>query len=241
MRWMRRGVLVLLSMVAAAIAVAVVEAGDWRTASRESAGIAPDPATTPEAVVQAYAARAFSWRGVFGVHTWIAAKPTGAPRFTVYEVIGWRLRMGLPVVAVHQRPADARWFDALPEIIADIRGEGVDDVIRRLDEAARSYPFADQYRAWPGPNSNTFVAHLARAAPELRLDLPPTAVGKDYLDGVVARAPSGTGYQVSLFGLAGLLAGAEEGVEIDLLGLTFGVDPLGPALKLPLVGRIGAK
>jgi hypothetical protein len=37
-------------------------ATDWRTASREPAGFAPDPATTPEAVVQVYAARAVSWR-----------------------------------------------------------------------------------------------------------------------------------------------------------------------------------
>ncbi|MCZ6585936.1 MAG: DUF3750 domain-containing protein, partial [Gammaproteobacteria bacterium] len=35
----------------------------WRTASRASVGLAPDPATTPEAVVQVYAARAVSWRG----------------------------------------------------------------------------------------------------------------------------------------------------------------------------------
>ena len=35
---------------------------DWRTASREPAGLAPDPATTQEAVVQVYAARAVRWR-----------------------------------------------------------------------------------------------------------------------------------------------------------------------------------
>jgi hypothetical protein len=40
---------------------------DWRTASRESVGLAPDPATTREAVVQVYAARALSWRGYFAV------------------------------------------------------------------------------------------------------------------------------------------------------------------------------
>ena len=47
-------------------------ARDWRTASREPAGLAPDPAITHEAVVQVYCARAVSWRGWFGVHTWIA-------------------------------------------------------------------------------------------------------------------------------------------------------------------------
>ena len=55
-------------------------------------GLAPDPATHREAVVQVYAARVIGWRGVFGVHTWIAAKPAAASQYTVYEIIGWRLR-----------------------------------------------------------------------------------------------------------------------------------------------------
>ena len=119
-------------------------------------------------------------------------------------------------------------------------GDGVDQIIGRIDEAAKDYPFPDEYRVWPGPNSNTFTAHVARAVPELKLDLPPTAIGKDYLPGntLVASAPSGTGYQFSLFGLFGVLAGAEEGIEINLLGLTFGVDPADLALKLPAIGRI---
>ncbi|WP_163143990.1 DUF3750 domain-containing protein, partial [Arhodomonas sp. KWT] len=60
----------------------VVE-GDWRTASRASAGIAPVPGAAPEAIVQVYAARAFEWRGAFAVHTWIATKPAGGGRYTV--------------------------------------------------------------------------------------------------------------------------------------------------------------
>lgn len=214
---------------------------DWRTASRESAGIAPDPAENSEAIVQVYAARAFSWRGVFGVHTWIAVKPTDALEFTVYEVIGWRVRHGSPALAISNRPADGRWFGAVPEIIADVRGDGVDEMIKRIDAAARSYPYMDDYRVWPGPNSNTFIAHVARQVPALKLDLPPTAIGKDFIPGgdMVAATPSGTGYQFSMFGLLGVMAGVEEGVEINLLGLTFGIDPKDLAVKLPVAGRLG--
>ncbi len=43
---------------------------DWRTASRESAGIAPDPATHKKAVLLIYGARAWGWRGWFAIHTW---------------------------------------------------------------------------------------------------------------------------------------------------------------------------
>jgi hypothetical protein len=45
--------------------------------------------------------------------------------------------------------------------------------------------------------------------------------------------------QLSLFGLLGVLAGVEEGLELNLLSLTFGVDLKRPALKLPVVGRVG--
>ncbi|MET0584311.1 MAG: DUF3750 domain-containing protein, partial [Candidatus Binatia bacterium] len=70
---------------------------DFRTADRSSAGIAPTPETTPEAVVQVYSARALNWRGIFGVHTWIATKPENAPEYTIHQVIGWRAYRGLPV------------------------------------------------------------------------------------------------------------------------------------------------
>ena len=231
----------MLLLAAAAFALwRPVMAGDWRTASREPTGIAPDPALTPEAVVQVYTARAWSWRGTFGVHSWTAVKPTGADAYSVYEVLGWRLYRGLSTLIVHNRPPDARWFGSEPDIIADLRGDGVDAIIERIAETARNYPYNGEYRLWPGPNSNTFTAFIGRAVPELKLDLPPTAIGKDYLSGTFfARAPSGTGYQFSLFGLLGLLVGIEEGVEVNLLGLTFGIDAKNPALKLPMAGRVG--
>ena len=74
---------------------------DWRTASREPLGIAPDPATHRPAVVQFYVARAFSWRGFFGVHSWIAVKPTDGLNYTVYEVIGWMAHHGGSPLVIH--------------------------------------------------------------------------------------------------------------------------------------------
>jgi len=233
--------LCLAGLVVAFVVVGRGSAGDWRTASREPVGLAPNPAVTREAVVQVYGARAVRWRGYFGIHTWIAVKPTDARRYAVYEVTGWRLRHADSAVIIHDRAPDGRWFGNAPELLADKRGPGVDALIERIDRAARAYPYAGEYSVWPGPNSNTFTAWVARAVPELEVDLPPTAIGKDFLGGrILATAPSGSGMQLSLFGLLGVTASAVEGLEINVLGLTFGVDPLGPAIKLPLVGRIGA-
>jgi hypothetical protein len=214
---------------------------DWRSASREPVGIAPDPADTPEPVIQVYGARAFNWRGVFAVHTWISVKRRDAREFTTYEVIGWRLRQGLDALATRRGPPDRQWFGNSPEIYVDLRGDHVEATIDKIEAAIDAYPYKATYRTWPGPNSNTFTAHIARAVPELRLDLPPTAIGKDYLGSstFIARSPSGTGYQISLFGLLGIQIGIEEGIEINLLGLAIGVDPLDLALRLPGLGRLG--
>jgi hypothetical protein len=235
-------ILALALVLAVGASVVARAQHDWRSASREPVGLAPDPAAAPEAVVQVYGARTVGARGVFGVHTWVAVKPPRAAGYTVYEVSGWRLRWSGSAVSVGQRSPDARWFGAEPELYAEVRGPEAEPLIARIDAAARSYPFAGEYRAWPGPNSNTFTAWITRRVPELRADLPPTAIGKDYLRGrLIAAAPSGSGLQLSLSGLLGLTASSVEGLELNLLGLSFGVDPWPPALKLPLAGRIGAR
>ena len=237
-------VALLLSVPMLTLAFGRVPAsGDWRTASHRATGLAPEPALHSDAVVQVYAARTFGWRGAFAVHTWLAAKPANADRYTRYEVIGWYARSGHSTVSVTQPQApDAEWFSSAPRLVRDLRGAAAEAVIAKLAPAVASYPHADTYRAWPGPNSNTFLAHLGRAIPELRLALPSTAIGKDYLPGgqVFARTPSGTGYQASLAGIVGLAAGGDEGFELNVLGLVTGIDFVRPALKVPGVGRFPA-
>jgi len=217
-------------------------AQNWRNAPEQSAGLAPNPTTTSEAVVQVYAARAVRWRGYFGVHTWIAVKATNATEFTVHEVMGFRLQRTGTSLVERNRAADGYWYGHRPELLTDVRGPGVDEIIKRIEDAIARYPYAKTYRAWPGPNSNTFTAFIAREVPELRLDLPPTAIGKDYLGiSPVRKTPSGTGAQLNVFGVAGVAAGLEEGLELNLLGLTFGVDPKSLSIKLPLLGRLGPR
>jgi hypothetical protein len=215
--------------------------GDWRTATHRAAGLAPDPIAHRDAVVQVYASRAFGWRGAFADHTWISVKPEGAARYTRYEVIGWYASSGHSVISESsQRAPDAEWYGAPPRLLRDLRGDAAQAVIDRLPQAIASYPFGLEYRVWPGPNSNTFVAHVGRAIPELRLTMPSTAIGKDYvsLREIVAPSPSHTGYAISLYGLAGVTAAWDEGIEVNVLGLVAGVDVRNPALKVPGIGRV---
>ena len=207
---------------------------------RGPSGQAPDPATTHEAVVQVYAARTVGWRGLFAVHTWISVKSRDAEAYTRYEVIGWGVGRGAPSVRVNRTGADNYWFGDRPELLVDLRGEAAEPLIARVEAAVAAYPYPTSYRTWPGPNSNTFTAWVGRSVPELRLKLPSTAIGKDFLPGSVAdTTPSGTGVQLSIFGLTGFAVGWEEGIEVNVLTLNFGVELKHPALKLPMVGRVG--
>jgi hypothetical protein len=237
----RLGLLVLV-LGAAAGCAALGRAGEnWRDLRRDSSGQAPDAAETREAVLQIYTARSVGWRGVLAVHSWIAVKPSGAAAYTRYEVMGWGVDQGAPALRVNRTGPDNYWFGSRPDLLVDRRGEGVDELIAQVEAAVAAYPYAGDYRIWPGPNSNTFTAYVGRAVPALRLDLPPTAIGKDYLAyGIpVGPSPSGTGIQLSLLGLFGVLAAWEEGIELNVLGFTFGLDLKRPALKLPIAGRLG--
>jgi hypothetical protein len=51
-------------------------------------------------------------------------------------------------------------------------------------------------------------------------------------------APSGSGFQLSLYGLFDILFAARKGLEVNLLGLSLAVNPIRPALKLPALGRL---
>ena len=228
-----------VSLATAALSGDKPENRSWQTAPRHSAGIAPNPVQHADiAIVQVYSAAAYGWRGLVAQHPWIIFKRSGETAYTRYDVIGWR---GSDVVQRNYAVPDGFWYGAPPKLLVDHRGDGVDVMIDAIEAAIKSYPYADTYRSYPGPNSNTFLAHIGREVPELKLDLPANAIGKDYrpLGNPVGLSPSGSGVQISLFGLLGASVGLQEGVELNVMGLNFGFDLNSIGLRLPFIGRIG--
>lgn len=228
-----------LSFARAAIHGENIQGQGWRATPRHATGLAPDPQQWRDtAIVQVYAAPTYGWRGLFAVHPWIIFKRAGEIRYTRYDVIGWG---GEGVVQRNYALPDGLWYGSLPKLLVDQRGSNVESLIDQVQAAITSYPYPNSYKAWPGPNSNTFLAHIGREVPALGLDLPANAIGKDYrpITQVLGRSSSGRGLQASLFGLLGLSAGLEEGFEFNVLALNFGIDFNSPGLRLPFIGRIG--
>jgi Protein of unknown function (DUF3750) len=240
----RKTLIVVLFLLVSPIAVSAVEylfggrSIDWKTADRSSAGLLPSSAQHPDPLVRIYAARTVRWRGIFAVHSWIVIKEANAPRYTRYDYTAW----GEPI-RVNGFAPDGRWFGDAPETIAAADGEAASRMIPKIRAAVEGYEWRSHgdYRAWPGPNSNTFVTAVLAAVPELQAALPPTAIGKDFpYDGdMFGWTPSGTGVRVTLGGYLGLTFGWVEGIEINFLGAVFGIDLRRPAVKLPALGRLG--
>lgn len=210
----------------------------WATANWSSTRTLPPARESRPAMIRIYSARTGRWKGVFATHSWIVLKEEGADRYERWDKVGW----GQPVRRNNYAP-DGRWYGNNPRVVHEVRGAEAAQLIPKIRAGIAAYSFSSQgdYRVWPGPNSNTFIASVLSAVPELAATLPPTAIGKDYPhDGSwIGWTPSGTGFRISLGGYAGLTLAWVEGLEINILGAIIGIDFRNPGLKLPGFGRVG--
>jgi Protein of unknown function (DUF3750) len=230
-------VFVLPLLTSAAIYAAKGGPRSWRDADWSSIGSLPSADQHPEARLIVYAGRTGGWKGVLSVHTWVVLKRANAESWTRYDVVGW----GTPLRTNGWAP-DGRWFGNRPAAIVDLKGRDAEAVLPKVEQAVSSYEFRHRgdYRMWPGPNSNSFVAAVLRAVPELGVALPANAVGRDFRPSpYFGLTDSRTGVEASLWGLLGAKLGVVEGFELNILGLVAGLDVRNPALKLPGFGRVG--
>jgi hypothetical protein len=208
----------------------------WSQWDRTVISRMPDAASYPEARILVMAGRTRGWKGAVAVHSWIVIKRQNDSAWHRYDVAGW----GDPVRR-NWWPPDL-WFGQYGDLVADIKGAEAEALIPRIEAAIQNYRYAraGDYRLWPGPNSNTFVAAVLRAVPELGAVLPPNAIGRDFRPlPYVGLTDSGTGIEANLWGVLGLKVAWVEGIEVNVAGLVAGLDVRHPALKLPGFGRVG--
>ena len=205
---------------------------DW-----SSTGMLPAASAEREARLLIFTGRTGRWKGIFAVHSWVVLKGENAASWSRYDVVGW----GQPV-RTNGWPPDGRWYGNTPRVLLDVHGAQAAALIPKVQATIADYRYsrAGDYRVWPGPNSNTFVASVLRVMPELDTTLPSDAIGKDFRPvPYLGLTDSRTGIEASLFGIVGVKLGWVEGVEFNFLGLVAGLDLRHPAVKLPGFGRIG--
>jgi hypothetical protein len=209
----------------------------FRDADWSSIGSLPPADQYPAARVLVLSGRTGGWKGVLSVHSWIVIKRENASRWTRFDVVGW----GDPI-RINGWAPDGRWFGDRPRVVADVSGAQARELIPKIEAAVKDYRFAHagDYRIWPGPNSNTFVAAVLRAVPEIGAALPANAIGRDFRPApYIGKTDSGTGFEANLWGLFGLKLGWIEGIEVNFLGLVAGLDFQHPGVKLPGFGHLG--
>jgi Protein of unknown function (DUF3750) len=210
--------------------------GSWRSADWGSSGLLPPATADDRAAIYVLAARTGGLKGALSVHSWIVLKRPGGA-YDRYDKVGW----GLPV-RKNAYAADGRWYSNEPFTVRSIEGQEAERLIPQIEAAIADYPAGnrDGYRIWPGPNSNSFIAHILRTVPEIDAALPPIAVGRNFVPGkFFSIDPDGRDFQISIYGLAGIAVGARSGFEVNLLGLVAGLNFRQPGIKLPGFGNIG--
>jgi hypothetical protein len=204
-----------------------------RPTARMAATAGPD-----EVVVQLRCATVPGGLGLLGVHYWFAVFDPETQRWHRWEVWQQADAGGTSWGHVHKdlMVADANVGGGPVQVRAEWHGT---EARALADVVARSSEYSDRgrYLAWPGPNSNTYIAWVLRRA-GVAADLEPRGLGKDYLGlAGVALSTTGTGVQAEST-LLGLKVGLRDGVELHILYFTFGLDALRPAVKTPF-GRLG--
>lgn len=175
-----------------------------------------------------------AWYTRFAHHTWIDVKRGDEEHWLRVEVLNEDSGAQASSIPANTARMDTRWQRDI-RTHTTIRGERAQRIAAVIAELALAQhdKYASGYRAWPGPNSNTLIAELAREIPDLALDFDPNALGKDYGGWVSAGwTASKTGVRVDTLPL-GLALGLHEGVEVHLLGLTAGVSLVPLRLNLP--------
>lgn len=189
-----------------------------------------------------YQGRLLGVRYPLAVHTWFAYRKSSDSLFTAVHYMARIPGEGYSGIHRYQTDEPSAYWGSDPgSVICARYEEAALTAIAKLEDQLSRYPQDGAYWAFPGPNSNTYSAYTLGELGLTDCQLPATAIGKDFpVDYLPFSAtPSGTGFRLSLFGLLGATFGWEEGIHINALGLSFGIDFKPFAIELPFIGRIG--
>ena len=159
------------------------------------------------------------WYTIFAEHAWVDMKNGDEDSWLRAEVYNSSTGARITAISAEQARATHRW-DNRSAVLSVVVGDKASAAIPAIVEFTENYQL--EYDAWPGPNSNTFIADLLSSVSGVDARLHHNSVGKDFP-----------------WGYFGLGFDWDSGIDVHIMQLTFGVSFWPPAIKLPLLPRIG--
>lgn len=178
------------------------------------------------------------WLTRFAKHTWFDIKAGPESPWIRVEILNEHSGVLVTPIPSESVWDDFRWDRRAVRILRLFEGEKA----REIAEAILSHTAlreSSRYRAWPGPNSNTFAEKLLRTIPGFGARLHHNAVGKDWTALFFAGASStGSGLRLDT-PVLGMQIGLEDGLQLHFLQLSLGLSFWPPAVEIPFLPRIG--
>ena len=133
-----------------------------------------------EDVVQLRHATLPSALGLLAVHCWLVAYDSEEKTWSRWEVWQRKNAGGQSWGHLHKNlmELDEGVGGGETKIRHEWRGSDAQKILAVLNRPS-DYPHKDTYRAWPGPNCNTYVSWILTQA-GIKYDLPSKALGKNY-------------------------------------------------------------
>jgi len=170
----------------------------------------------------------------FATHSYIDYRESvGSPWYRV-EVYNAKSGVVHKKISLASAYAKKRWKERV-RILAQSDGSANPDFAEDIRDFVKNYDDS-VYQAYPGPNSNTFIEKLMRSVDGVSAMLDHNAIGKEkgfYL----GKTAGGTGVEAQT-PMLGLALGMKEGVEVNALGLSGGVNFYPPTLRIPFLPKI---
>jgi Protein of unknown function (DUF3750) len=175
--------------------------------------------------------------GAIAVHYWFTVFDPASRQWQRWEVWQCKNAGGKSIGHIHcdLRHPDCGVGGGAYRLAAEWDGGAARDICAVLARS-QEYPHWDRYRAWPGPNSNTFVAWVLREA-GLHHSFDPRAIGRDYMGLLGMRLSFRPAYAQVETPVLGVRISLHVGVEVHLFGLTCGLGWSPPEVYTPF-GRV---
>ncbi|MDP0490026.1 MAG: DUF3750 domain-containing protein [Verrucomicrobiota bacterium JB023] len=173
------------------------------------------------------------WYSRFAKHTFIDYRDAPGQPWHRLEIVNKNSGIDHGPISAAQAHSPRRWGERV-RILKQVREE-TPNTSQDIRAFAARYD-ASVYRAWPGPNSNTFAEELLRSSKGIAAVIDHNAIGKEH-DFYFGPTAGGTGLEIQT-PLLGTALGLREGVELNLIGLTFRVSFWPPSLQLPFLPAV---